>query len=317
MAARNCYVDVPGFLASNPALPVTNLLGLNATLAAIATAGATTLTVTTSAGVSASQTIYILDGPNSEIVYASATNPAPNGTTLVIGANTAGGTGCQFQHNAGVSISSGGAAGDLGGMLLRASAFAENYCNVGSPSDRGFFSTSRSETVQAPSSRAYIDRSYGLTLRPHWFPVSAISAVQLESSPGVSVVSYDPSLAEFDTTGQRLVFPLLTPLSVPSPGYPTLTGWYISRSQPLWARITYTAGFPQDALPFDFTQAVELIAREYISYQQNPTGAAMLRAEDVQIMQRLRGNGNKESSADGIFLMQAKALLTPYKAVFM
>lgn len=316
MAARNCYVDVAAFVASNPVLPVAQLLGGNTKLAANAAIGATSLTVTSSAGFTASQLVYILDGPNSELVFAAATNPTPNGTTLTIGNNTSGGTGCQFAHNAGVSISSGGVAGDLGDTLLAASAWAENYCNVGSPSDRGFFSVSRSETIQMPSSRAYVDRAYGLTLRPSWFPVTAIASVAIESSPGVSVVGYDPTQAEFDTTGQRLVFPMLTPLSVPSPGYPTLTGWYISRSAPMWARITYTAGFPQDSMPYDFTHAVALIARELVSYTMNPTGAAMTRVEDVQVMQRLRGSGNKESSADGIFMAQAKALLTPYKALY-
>jgi hypothetical protein len=317
MAARNCYVDVPGFVASNPVVPVAQLLGGNTRLSAAVAVGATSLPVTNSGGFTASQLVYILDGPNSELVFADATNPTPSGATLTIAANTAGGTGLQFAHNAGVSVSSGGVSGDLGDILLTASAWAENYCNAGSPSDRGFFSTSRSETIQAPSSRAYIDRSYGLTLRPSWFPVTAITSVQLESSPGVGVVAYDPSLAEFDTSAQRLVFPLLIPLSVPSPGYPTLTGWYISRSQPLWARITYTAGFPQDALPYDFMRAVALIAREYVSYVMNPTGAALVRTGDAQIMQRLRGSGNRESSADGIFLTQAKALLTPYKATFI
>src|SRR5487761_1932004 len=314
--SRNCYVDVAGFLASNPVVPTAGLLGGNTRLSAAATVGATSLSVTSSSGFTASQLVYILDGPNAELVFAAATNPTPNGTTLVIAANTAGGTGCQFAHNAGVSVSSGGAQGDLGDTLLAASAWAENYCNVGSPSDRGFFAVTRSEVLPMPSSRAFIDRAYGLTLRPSWFPVSAVTSVSIETAPGVSVYAYAPTQSEIETQGQRVTFPHLVPLSVPAPGYPTLNGWYVSRAQPMWARITYTAGFPQAALPYDLMRAVALIAREQVSYLMNPTGAAMIRQEQTQIMQRLRGSGNKESSADGIFLTQAKALLAPYKSLF-
>lgn len=318
MGGRNCYVDVPGFLASNPVLPEVNgLLGGNTRLAQSAAVGATSLTVTSSAKFTASQIVYVLDGPNSELVFADATNPAPNSTTLVIAANTDGGTGFQFQHNAGVSLSSGGANGDLGALLLAASVWAENYCAAGSPSDRGFFQATRTEVLPLPSTRAYIDRAYGLTLRPSWFPVTALTSVSLETAPGVSVYGYDPTQAEFETNGQRITIPQLTPLAVPSPGYPTLNGWFVSRAAAQWARLTYTAGFAQSALPYDLTWAVALIARELVSYALNPTGAALVRQGDVQIMQRLRGSGNRESSSDGVFMGQAKALLTPYKALYV
>lgn len=317
-----CYLDVPGFLASQPALPLNGLLGGNTTLSTATLAGATTLPVQTvgavglAPGFQADQPVYILDGAQTEIVLATTIVSATTPPTITLGANLTnpGVTGCQYAHAAGVSVSSGGAMGALGDTLIAASSWVEEYCEQGSPTDRGFIQATRTETLMMPSTRAYINRGYGLVIRPHWYPITAISAVSIEIAPGAGT-PFQPSQVEIDTSGLYVSIPQLTPVSG---GYPTLGGFtFYNRGATQWARITYTAGFVPGSLPWAFLRAVSFAAREYIAYAQNPTGAAMIRQGDVQLMQRLRGSGGKESSIDSVFLSQAKTMLSPWKAQAM
>ena len=302
----NCYLDVPGFLASQPALPVTALLGGNTTLTASVTVGATSLPVITTANFQAGAPVYLLDGPNTEIVFA-ATPPYTTSGTLLLTA-----PGCAYAHGPNISVSSGGAQGALGDTLLAAASWVEEYCQQGSPQARGFYATARTEKLAMPTTRAYIDRAYGLMLRPHWFPVTAVTSISIEASPGVGV-SFDPTQAEFDTGGMSIAIPQLAPL--PPGGYPNLGAFtFYPRGAHMWANLTYTAGFPVGQLPWNFLRAVSFVAREYLAYARNPTGAAMIRQGDVMLVPRLRGSGGKESSVDGIFLAQAKVFLQPYKA---
>ncbi|MBF6588938.1 MAG: hypothetical protein IVW57_00220 [Ktedonobacterales bacterium] len=321
MATLNCYLDVPGFLASQPALPLAGLLGGNSTLSQACAAGATSLTVVSAGGAAGTPgfqpgtACYLLDGPWSEVVQITAVNTTAG--VLTLGANlTAGGgtTGAFYAHATGVSVSSGGTLGALGDTLLAASSWAEEYCQQGSPQDRGLFATVRTEKLIMPSTRAYIDRGYGLVLRPHWYPVTALSAVAIEYAPGAASTTFTPTMAEFDTSGMLIKVPRLAPVTG---GYPSLGGFAIyNRGADAWASITYTAGFAPDAVPWRFRRAVSFAARELLAYAQNPTGAALVRQGDVQIMARLRGSGGKESSADTVFLTQAKAFLEPYRAFF-
>jgi hypothetical protein len=314
----NCYLDVPGFLASQPALPLSDVLTGNSVLAAAVLAGATALTVQSAVGYGggvgfqAGFPVYILDGPNTEVVQVLSVS----GVTLTLGANetNTGTTGCAFPHAAGVSVSSGGPLGALGDTLLAASSWAEEFCQQGSPTDRGFFSTSRTEKLPMPSTRAYVDRDFGLVLRPHWYPVTAVTAISIEFSPGTGT-TFDPTQAEFDTSGLYVKVPQLTPVSG---GYPTLGGFtFYNRGATMWASLTYTAGFAQQAVPWNFRRAVSFAAREYLAYAQNPTGAAEVRQGDVMIMARMRGSAGKESSADSVFMTQAKTLLQPYVNPFV
>jgi hypothetical protein len=77
--------------------------------------------------------------------------------------------------------------------------------------------------------------------------------------------------------------------------------------------LTYTAGYAQAAMPQDIQYAAALATQEWLGYAQNPTGAAQLRQGGVEIMQRLKGSGGKESSVDSILLSQAKVILLPYQ----
>jgi len=305
----NCYLDVPGFLASQPAQSLASILGGNTTLTASVLLGATSLPVGTTAGFQAGTLVYLLDGPNTEIVFA-ATPPYTTSGTLLLTA-----PGCAYAHGPNVSVSSGGTMGALGDTLLAASSWVEEYCQQGSPQARGFFATSRTEKLTMPTTRAYIDRAYGLMLRPHWFPVTAVSAVSIEASPGVGV-SFDPTQAEFDTGGMSIAVPQLAPL--PPGGYPNLGAFtFYPRGAQMWANLTYTAGFPVGQLPWNFLRAVSFVAREYLAYARNPTGAAIIRQGDVMLVQRLKGSGGKETSGDTIFMVQARQLLQPYKALWV
>lgn len=313
---RNCYLDVPGFQAAQPSLSLAGLLGGNTRLTTGCAVGGTSLVVVNSGNFQPNDLVYILDGALSEVVFAASTGVTPDQTHLVLGANSAGGTGTQYAHAAMVSVSSGGAAGALGDLLLSASSLVEEYCNQGSMNDRGFYLATRTEKLEMPTSRAFLDRQYGLVLRPHWFPLVTLTSVILENGPSVATqAQFDASLAEYDTDGQVVTIPYMVPLATPTL-YPW-AGAVLSRQMRQWANITYTAGFAPGAMPWQFQRAVSLVAREFLAYAENPTGAAMIRQGDVQLMQRLRGSGGRESSADGLFLAQAKAMLDPYRAKFI
>lgn len=308
--AISCYLDVPGFLASQPSLATATLLGGNTTLASASLVGATSLSVGNTSGFQSGQLIYILDGPNTELVLAAT--PAYTSASALLLASP----GCAYAHSAGASVSSGGSAGALGDTLLAASSWVEEYCGQGHPGSRSLYSATHTENLPMPTTRAFIDRAYGLLVRPSWFPVTTISAVAIAQSPTMTA-AFDATQAMIDPSGQSVTIPQLYPLVGGQPSLASFT--YYNRGSPQWASITYAAGFPVGVgqLPWQFLRAVSFVAREFLAYARNPTGAAMIRQGDVQLMQRLRGSGGKETSADTIFMVQARQLLQPYKALWV
>jgi len=169
---RSAYLDVPGYLLATTGQETASLLGLNTLVAASDTvAGTVTLTVTSSSGWQPGP-LWLLDGPASEIVQVTS---APDATHLIL-ANP----GTEFAHAAGVSASQQGSGGGLAEILLRASAWIENFCQQGSSAtDRSLFASQRSERWGLPSMRAFVDRDNIIVVRPGHSPVQSVSSIAI------------------------------------------------------------------------------------------------------------------------------------------
>jgi len=297
----SAYIDVPAFQRVAFGVAAASYLGGSTTLTGAVGVGSATLPIGTLAGMQTGQIVYVLDGSASEVTSVTGVS----GSAITITPVTT------FAHAAGVSVSVPGPQGALAAALLSASTWIENYCQQGTPADRSLWSKSRTEKTRMPTTRAYVDTAYALCLRPRVWPVTSVASITIEWSPTVTF-TVDTSQAEYASDGRSVVVPVVQALGTPSPAF--WVGPPVGRADQAWVTLVYTAGITSGAVPFDIQQACAFVTQELLAYAQNPTGAAMLRQGDVQIMQRLRGSGNRESSADGIFMAQAKALLQPYKA---
>jgi hypothetical protein len=307
MAVVSCYVDVPGFVAGAMGVETASLLGGNSTVASAAAQGATSLVVASGVGFAAGPG-WVLDGPNSEAISITAVA----GATLTLA------VGLQAAHAAGVCVATGGAAGSLADVLVRASAWVEGYCGQGRPgnaSDPMLFALSRSERYRLPGPHAVLDPAGVLTVRPLHFPVQSVSALTLDWGQG-QTWTLDASQIEFPETARGFDMP--PPLPVlgttgfvgPLGGLPR--AWSdiaLSRAGPIWVACTYTGGLTAGALPYDFVQGVGWVACHFLGYRENPTGAAERRLGKKALVSRLRGDIGDES----LLLADAKRALAAYR----
>lgn len=99
----SCYVDAPTFVRGAMGVETASLLGGNSALAAAASVGATSLTVSDGTGFALGPG-WICDGPNTEVVMITVVS----GATLTVSAPLLA------AHVAGVNVATGGTAGALG-----------------------------------------------------------------------------------------------------------------------------------------------------------------------------------------------------------
>src|SRR5579875_3193298 len=196
MALLSCYVDVPGFVRGAMGVETASLLGGDSVLASAVTQGATSLSVTDGTNFAAGVG-WILDGPNSEQIALSGVA----GTTLTLSA------GVQAAHGAGACVATGGTAGALPDVLVRASAWVEGYCGQGKPgnaSDPQLWAQARNERYRLPGPHAVLDPAGVLTVRPLHFPVQAVTALMLDWGQGqtwsldVTQIEFPESARSFD-----------------------------------------------------------------------------------------------------------------------
>ena len=297
----SAYIDVPTFLRAPANQETASLLGLNTTLGgASQPAGTTALQVASSTSWAAGLA-WILDGPTSEVV--SITGSA-DGTHVTLAA-----PGTVFAHGAGVSISQAGSKGSLAEIILRASAWIENYCQQGSAAtDRSLFALSRTERFGMPTVRAYITSDTVLTVMPGHFPVQSVSALSIELGYGISV-ALDVSQAEQPSAGRLVQIPYLLAAPAQVGQQVLLASRGLSRSRTQWSVITYIGGINAGAVPYDVQQAAVWVTAELLSQRLNPAGVAEATLGKRQTIFRQRG----DMSGDSILLLQAKHALQPYK----
>ncbi|WIG60009.1 MAG: hypothetical protein OJF49_002757 [Ktedonobacterales bacterium] len=297
----SAYVDVPAFLRAAVNLETASLLGLNTTVGVGGVAaGATSLPVVASTGWAVGP-LWLLDGPYAEMAQVTG---SVDGTHLTLAA-----PGTQFAHGAGVSASQAGTGGALAEVLLRASAWIENYCQQGTSAiDRSLYAVSRSERWGMPDMRANLDRDGVLVVRPGHFPVQSVTALAIDLGQG-QTLSFDATQVQLASNGRVIELPYLLS-TAPNPGQVLgCPGVGLSRVRRQWVTLTYTGGLTPGALPYDVRQACIWVASELLAERRNPTGAAAVRQGKFELQARLRG----DASPDSLLLAQAKAALEPYR----
>ncbi len=292
------YIDTPTFqrMATGYVQPSAVATALTSAVSS----GATTLPVASTSGLTVNQQLYVQDGPNTEMVVLTAISGLSLTVSPALAANHANGT----------FVST----GIVPATLLSASAWLDAYCQQGTPTNRTLWQQTRTSVIPLPSMQANWDTDRNLrVIFPAW-PVSAISSLTISQRGDVQLTAGTSSLVFLDDDRS---------IQLPAQAFTANSGWYDNNVLPLWARgtpslvnVSYTAGYAQTDLPVTLQLATVLIAQELLAYAQNPTGAALLRQGDVQIEQRLRGSGNQQSSTDGIYISQAKALLLPLKRMW-
>lgn len=297
----SAYIDVATFARSPHGLDTSDLVGLSTTTAgATQPSGTTNLAVASSSGYTV-DSAWILDGPYSEVV--SITGSA-DGTHVSLAS-----PGTLFAHSSGVCVAQGGALGSLPEILLRASAFAEEYCQQGTAAtDRSLFAVARTELWGMPSARAYLDRDSVVCCRPGHFPVQSVSAASIQFGQGQSLAL---DVTQLQNTGGRLVeLPYLLQTS-PTVGVQLLLeNRGLSRSRRQWLSLTYTGGFTPGSVPYGVAQAVTWIASDLVAQRLNPTGASELDLGKRRVVQRQRG----DVVGDSILLLRARDMLDPYRS---
>lgn len=290
----NAYLDIGDVLRAGINQETASLLGLSTTLTASVAAGATSLNVASSAGWAAGP-VWLLDGPSSELAQVTA---APTGATLTLAA-----PGAQQAHAAGVSVSQAGTAGALAETILRASAWIENYCRQGAPGDRSLYALARVERWGVPGPHAWFEPDGALVVRPGHFPLQALTALTIETAPGVSL-ALDSAQIETPSGGRLIEAPAsaFTGAGMGNVG--------LSQSSRAWVSLSYTGGpATPGAVPYDLRQACLWVVSELLGQRRNPTGAATVRMGGFELQARPR----VDPSADSILLTQAKAALQAYR----
>ncbi|MEO7001909.1 MAG: hypothetical protein ABI068_08785 [Ktedonobacterales bacterium] len=299
MVGVGAYLDVGGYLRATTGQETASLLGLNTTLTAAASVGASSLVVAASVGW-ASGLAWLLDGPYSELVTVTS---AADGTHVTLAAGTL------FAHGAGVSVSQAGSAGALAEVILRASAWIENYCRQGTPNgDRSLFAVNRMERWGMPGTRAWLDRDAVLTVRPGHFPVQSVTALSVDLGQG-QTIGFDVSQVEAPASGRIVEVPLVMSNPVSLASLSLLTSEGLSRSRRQWVVVTYTGGLTVGAVPYDVQQACVWVVSELLAQRRNPSGAAGVKLGKYEVQARPR----VDPLADSILLTQAKAALEAYR----
>jgi hypothetical protein len=315
----SAYLDVPQYQRAPHNQEIASLLGLNTTLGATASsqpAGTTALEVVAASGWAVGPA-WILDGPVSEVVQVTG---SVDGTHVTLAA-----PGTLFAHNAGVSLSQAGTAGSLAEVILRASAWIEDYCQQGGPAgayggDRSLYALARTERWAMPTGRAHSDRDNTIVVMPGHFPVHSVSALSIELGQG-QTLALDVSSVEQQTGGRFVEVPYLL-LGGPTVGQQLMLETRgLSRAQRQWAVITYTGGIAaSDAggaasgaladVPWSLQQAMVWVVSDLLAQRANPTGAAEVNAGKLHRVHRQRG----DMVGDSILLLRAHDILQPYRA---
>lgn len=292
----SAYLDIGDYLRAATNQETASLLGLNTTLTGGVAAAALTLPVASSVGWAAGP-VWLLDGPWAEVAQVTG---APDGVTLALAA-----PGIVQAHSAGVSVSQAGPAGALAETLLRASAWVENYCRQGTPGDRSLFALPRVERWGLPGPRAWLEPDGSLVARPGRFPVQAVTALSVETSPGAAL-ALDVAHIELASDGRLIE----VPAAALSGGGATSPALGLMRGVRAWLSLSYTGGpATPGAAPYDLRQACIWVASDLLGQRRNPTGAAVVRMGGFELQARPR----TDPTGDSLLLLHAKAALQAYR----
>lgn len=297
----NTYLSIYDYLGAPTGQNTAALVGNVFRFTAVQQAGATLLIVPTTALTVQLQpydTLSIFDGPNSELIQVS-TMTLPNSTAIRLL------SGLQYQHNPGVAVCSDGTGGSLATQLFTASQWIEDTCHQAL-----WATTYTNEILTMPTMRAALDNEHNLHFRPRHFPITAISALSIQTTQ-LDPIAYDPTQAIIDADQQTVDIPNLAP--IPSSMQSQQTVPYVmtpqlSRRQNAWITLTYTAGY--STLPWPVRRAGILLTSACMAELSNPVGADSIQTGKRNVTFMLRG----DQSGDSLLVKQAMKLLQPYIA---
>jgi hypothetical protein len=295
----NCYIDCLSYKNAATGI-VLNMLYGNIGRIATTAQGATSLTVTAALATALAQydSIYITDGPNSEILQVGSGGAAQGTTTIPLQGAT------QFAHAGGTAYVTDGTFGSLGQAIFEASQRVEDICY------QPLYSTAYTgEILTLPTMRAAIDNQYNLHFRPRHFPITSLSTITLQLNQTYSV-SIDATQAIIDSDQKTVDIPNINVLNSTQPqGGPYVWGLF-NRQINAWITLSYTSGYSAAQLPQTITRACKLLVSDALGLLENPIGADSIQQNKRNVTFTLRG----DQSGESLLFKQASALLSPYIA---
>jgi len=301
----NTYLDQLDFIRATSGLEYQSLIGNSTRFTSTQAAAATALSVPASGTGSVTvqlnyfDRITIFDGSNTEVVQVGSAGAAVGATSIPL----LSGTSLAFSHAVGVAWCSDGTIGSLADQIVDASAWVETFCNQAL-----LLTTYTNELLAMPTMRASINNRGGLHFRPRHWPIQSLSALSVETQPGVSI-AYDPTQVFIDSDKQICSMPYMQPLVVQGPSqtpYPTFPVY--DRRTEAQLTLTYQAGYAYSTLPGDIKEAGVLVVSDFLAKRHNPVGAAQINSGGTQIVTVLRGDTTGES----MLIKRAMKILIKY-----
>lgn len=291
----NLYISVFDYKNAPTGQETASLLGnlLRVSTGGVAQGG-TSLPVTPNTTMQLNQydTITIFDGSSSESVQVTA-NTASGASSVPI-------TATAYAHAAGTPLCSDGVSGSLAQAIIEGSAHVERYC------EQELLAATYSETLYLRTMDANVTNDGSLSIRPMHFPVSAVSALSIQTSVA-TVIQLDATQAILQAKARLIKVPVVKQQGTGA----SLLQQYAPLDQTAegWVTFTYTAGYTYASLPWDIKQAAILLTSNVLSDRQNPSGAADQRLGQKQLTMYLRGDQSGETT----FEKRAYQLLERYK----
>lgn len=297
----NTYIDAITYQLAPTGLQLASQYGNIGRLAQIAS-GASSLTPIAPLTTALNQydSIYITDGPNSEVLQVGSGGAAIGVLSIPLQSNTA------FAHTGGTAYCTDGTQGSLGQAIFEASRWLEDICH------QALWQTSyTNEILTMPTMRASWDNQQNLHFRPRHFPITALTSVSVEVNQQVSW-GYDVTQAIIDSDQQTVDLPMIALLTTggnaPSQFF-TGSPWMsppMMRQANAWATIAYTAGYA--TMPWAVTRAAQLLTSDMLGTLENPIGADEISQNKRKVTFTLRG----DQTGDSLLYKNALKLLQPY-----
>lgn len=294
----NTYIDCITYTKQPTGIVLAGYIGNMARISAAAL-GATSLTVpATTAALVQYDSVYVFDGPSSEVLQVGAAGAIIGATSIPLQAPT------QFAHAGGTPYCTDGTQGSLGEQIFTASKWIEDDICF-----QPLWSTTYTgEILTMPTMRAAVDNQCNIHFRPRHFPINTLTSVTLQD---VRKNQYplDQTQATIDSDQQTVDIPvnaLNSSQSQTQHGYPYTYGF--SRNATAWIILTYTSGFATGQLPKPIQRACGLLTSECFSQLENPVGGDDIHQAQRSITFVTRGDPSGES----LLVKQAKRLLAAY-----
>lgn len=289
----NTYLSCFDYLRATTGQETASLLGNTGYIGGTVSAGATSFPVLSATAVqlNVNDQLYIFDGGSSEIAIVAA-QKAIGSTSITVQP-------LQYAHTANVPYCSDGAYGSLGSAIFTASA------NLETITQQSLLQATYSETYSLRTMDANINSDSQLTIRTRQFPVTAISALSLESDVS-DITSLDATQAVISSQQKLVSVPVLSQVGAGSSQL-TLSP-PINQSSTGYINLTYTAGYPYASMPAQVKQACVWLVSDILSDRMNPTGSADYQSGKIHTVVFLRGDTSGESA----LFKRARTYLEPH-----